>query len=59
MKKLFTTILIFTLTAGCNKEEFDHTLVADYDWFNDFWQEVHGITTVQGEYMEDKSLPVS
>jgi len=36
-------------------EEFDHTVVADYDWFKEFWNEVYGITTVHGEYMEDKS----
>lgn len=36
-------------------EEFDHTLVADYDWFKEFWDETYGITTVQGQYLEDKS----
>lgn len=39
-------------------EEFDHTVVADYDWFNSFWKEIYGIATVQGEYMEDKSHAV-
>jgi len=27
MKKLFTTILIFTLTAGCNKEELSNGII--------------------------------
>ena len=35
-------------------EDFDHTLVADYDWFKDFWRQIWD-ETVQGKYLEDHS----
>ena len=35
-------------------DDFDHTLVADYDWFKEFWVQVWADTN-QGIYLEDKS----
>jgi len=35
-------------------ENFDHTLVADYDWFLKLWDEVN-IDTDSGKYVEDKA----
>ena len=38
-------------------EDFDHTRVADYDWFNDFWRQIWE-KTGQGKYLEDNSHKV-
>ena len=35
-------------------ENFDHTVISDYDWFNEFWNEQLKLTN-QGEYLNDHS----
>ena len=35
-------------------ENFDHTVISDYDWFNEFWQQ-QLMHTNQGEYLNDHS----
>ncbi len=35
-------------------ENFDHTVIADYDWFNTFW-ETQSQTLAHGEYLESHS----
>lgn len=34
-------------------ENFDHSLISDYDWFQNFWQEVYN-DTAQGQWIEDR-----
>lgn len=34
-------------------ENFDHSLISDYEWFQSFWQEVYGDTD-QGKWVEDR-----
>lgn len=34
-------------------ENFDHSLISDYDWFQNFWQEVFNDTD-QGKWVEDR-----
>ena len=38
-------------------QDFDHTLVNDYDWFNKYWEEIQ-IDTDRGKYLEDKAHKV-
>lgn len=35
-------------------ENFDHTVIADYDWFNQFWEQ-ESQKVVNGEYLESHS----
>lgn len=37
-------------------EQFDHTLVADYDWFKKFWNTVYKKDTQRGEDLENKNF---
>jgi hypothetical protein len=34
-------------------ENFDHSLISNYDWFQNFWQEVYN-ETAQGQWVEDR-----